>query len=97
MRGSRVIAVADVLWRDLRAVLEIDSREFHLSEAEWKATMQRHNRLTSAGLALTHYPPSATGDPAWPDEVARWLHHRARELGVRYANSCSLGEPYILR
>jgi hypothetical protein len=55
---GRLIAVADVLWRDLRAVLEIDSREFHFSEDDWKATTARHNRLTASGFTVTHYPPS---------------------------------------
>jgi hypothetical protein len=82
VHGGRVIAVADILWRELRAVLEIDSREYHLSEAEWKATMARHNRLTKAGYAVTHYPPSAIRDGglAWVAEVDDWLRARALEL-----------------
>lgn len=79
-----VVAVADVLWRALRAVLEIDSREYHLSEAAWKKTMARHNRLTRAGLALIHLPPSAVTGLAsgWLDDLRLWLDDRARELGV---------------
>lgn len=96
VHAGRVIAVADVLWRALRAVLEIDSREFHLSEAEWKATMRRHNRLTSTGLALTHYPPSTTRRPGWVDEVARWLRGRACELGRPYDNTCTPDVPYFI-
>jgi hypothetical protein len=96
IRAGARIAVADVLWRDLRAALEIDSREFHFSEADWKATGARHNRLTSAGLALTHYPPSATGDPGWVDEVAQWLRGRAHELGVPFSNACAPGQPYLI-
>jgi len=84
VHAGRVIAVADVLWRALRAVLEIDSREFHLSEAEWKATMQRHNRLTGVGLALVHYPPSAIHGTPWVAEVSNWLRRRAKELGRPY-------------
>jgi hypothetical protein len=34
VHAGRVIAVADVLWRELRAVLEIDSREYHLSSRD---------------------------------------------------------------
>jgi hypothetical protein len=51
--GGAVVAVADVLWRALRAVLEIDSREYHFSERAWKQTMRRHNRLTRLGFAVT--------------------------------------------
>jgi hypothetical protein len=81
--AGRVIAVADGLWRALRAVVEIDSREYHLSEAQWKATMARHNKLTNAGYAVTHYPPSAIRDGglAWVAEVDDWLRARALELG----------------
>jgi hypothetical protein len=57
-QSGAVIAVADVLWRSLRAVLEVDSREYHFTENDWKKTMARHNKLTRQGLALTHYPPS---------------------------------------
>jgi hypothetical protein len=64
-------------------VLEIDSREFHFDEPAWHATMQRHNRLTRHGLAVTHYPPSAV-QPGWTDEVAAWRRARAVELGVTY-------------
>ena len=61
VHAGRVIAVADVLWRKLRAVLEIDSREYHLSEAQWKAMMARHNKLTNVGLCRDALP--AVGDP----------------------------------
>ena len=78
------LGVVDALWRDLWAVLEIDSREYHFSEADWKKTTARHNRLTRYGLALTHYPPSQVSgrSRAWLDEVGGWLRARADELGV---------------
>jgi hypothetical protein len=74
----------DVYWPDLRAALEVDSREYHFSEADWKATMARHNRLTKLGVAVTHYSPSEIMGrrTAWVDEVAAWLDVRAAELGV---------------
>lgn len=83
-RTGRVLFVVDVLWRALRAVLEIDSREYHFSEKDWKATMRRHNTITRRGYALTHYPPSDVmgRDANWLDEVHGWLRGRARELGV---------------
>jgi hypothetical protein len=81
--GGRTIAVADVLWRELRAILEIDSREFHFGEVEWKRTMRRHNQLARLGYAVAHYPPSEVRGRglAWADEVAGWLAARAREIG----------------
>ena len=77
-----VVAVADILWRELRAVLEIDSREFHFGERRWKATMRRHNLLLRLGYATAHYPPSEirSRGAAWADEVAGWLAARAREI-----------------
>ncbi|MCU1656416.1 MAG: hypothetical protein JWO57_1072 [Pseudonocardiales bacterium] len=82
--GGRIVAIADVLWRKLRAVLEIDSREYHLGEAEWKATMRRHNALTRRGFAVAHYAPSEIRGrrKEWADEVAHWLRARARELSA---------------
>ncbi len=82
VRGGRVLYVVDVLWRALRAALEIDSREYHFAEADWKATMARHNTLTGLGLAVTHYPPSAVARPGWAEQVRAWLAGRAAELGV---------------
>ena len=84
--GGELLAVADLLWRELRAVLEVDSREFHFSEKDWKATSRRHNLLTAHGLALTHYPPSTVRNRSsgWTTEVEAWLRARARELGVAY-------------
>ena len=79
---GHVVAVADVLWRSLRAILEVDSREFHFGEQEWKQTMRRHNRLAALGYAVVHYPPSAirSGGQMWVDEVAAWLRGRAAEI-----------------
>jgi hypothetical protein len=90
-----VIAVADALWRELRAVLEVDSAEFHFSEPDWKRTIRRHNRLTAAGLALAHYPPSEirAGRTGWAIEVEEWLRHRAQELGMPYRPGAGVVRP----
>lgn len=81
---GNVIAVADALWRRLRAILEVDSREFHFDEVSWKRTMRRHNQLARLGYAVAHYPPSdiRTRRQVWADEVAAWLAARARELAL---------------
>lgn len=82
--SGRVVYVADFLWPTLRAIVEIDSREFHFSEDDWKRTVRRHNDLTYLGYAVAHYPPSAVRDSGagWAADVRRWLEHRATELGV---------------
>jgi hypothetical protein len=84
---GRVFAIADVLWEELRAILEVDSRAHHFAAADWKRTMRRHNMLTALGYAVAHYPPEEirAGGRRWVAEVASWLSARARELGVPYA------------
>ena len=82
---QRTIAIADFLWRALRAILEIDSHEFHFSAEDWRQTTYRHNRLTACGFAVTHYPPSRLiSGKQWTGEVAGWLQARALELRVPY-------------
>lgn len=79
---GRVAFVADFLWRSLRAVLEIDSRQHHFLERDWRATMRRHNALSAAGYAVTHWAPSEiSADPSgFADAVRGWLSTRAAEL-----------------
>jgi hypothetical protein len=79
-----LLYVVDELWRELRAAVEIDSREYHFSVEDWEATLARHNELTRYGLAITHYPPRQVrrrGSTFVP-EVADWLQRRAIEIGV---------------
>jgi very-short-patch-repair endonuclease len=85
-RSGRHIATADVLWRALRAVLEVDSRQHHFLEPQWRSTMRRHNMLTGLGLAVTHFPPvELRGQTARVmAEIGAWLQARAAELGVPY-------------
>ncbi|HZC72954.1 MAG TPA: hypothetical protein VE442_19815 [Jatrophihabitans sp.] len=97
---GRVVAIADVLWRALRAVLEVDSRRHHFLEPKWIRTMHRHNMLTRYGLAVTHYPPAELRRrPAHVmEEVDAWLRGRAAELGVPYPppEPAVPGLPYVL-
>jgi len=70
--------IADLYWRELRAILEIDSREYHFSPADWRATMDRHLVLTTLGYSVVHRPPSALADPAtFVRDVSAWLTGRA--------------------
>lgn len=77
--------VVDLLWRELRLILEIDSREYHFSERDWQPTLERHNGLTAAAFAVVHYPPSQARRTGWVDEVAATVHARAAELGLATA------------
>jgi hypothetical protein len=79
---GRLLYRVDFLWRALKAVVEVDSREFHFGEDDWKRTMRRHNVLTAMGYAVTHYPPSVirARKRAWATDVAAWLAARSREI-----------------
>jgi very-short-patch-repair endonuclease len=73
--------VADFLWPHVRAILEIDSREFHLDPADWEHTLQRHLRLTTHGYSVVHRPPSALRDErGFAREIAAWLRGREADL-----------------
>jgi very-short-patch-repair endonuclease len=77
--GTR-LARGDFVWRELRAVLEVDSIAYHLSPDDQRRTQQRHNRLQAGGWAVLHYAPAAIRDN--PDkvvaEVRAFLAVRAR-------------------
>lgn len=78
--------VADLYWRGLRAVLEIDSREHHLDPADWERTMTRHLALETLGLSVVHRPPSALrNERRFLADILGWLTARrdqlARNLG----------------
>ena len=69
---------ADLLWPALRAVLEIDSMEYHLGPAEWRGTMDRHLVLETLGYSVIHRPPSALRDPdRFIRDIRTWLDARA--------------------
>lgn len=52
-----VIAVADAWWAEARVAGEVDSREWHLSPADWERTMRRHNELARCGVQVLHFSP----------------------------------------
>lgn len=51
------IARGDAVWHGVGLVVEVDSRDWHLSPADWEHTMRRHNRLTAADYLVLHFPP----------------------------------------
>ena len=44
--------------RDAGVAVEVDSRQWHLSPADWERTMARHSRMSALGITVLHYPPS---------------------------------------
>ena len=67
--------VVDFLWRELRAILEIDSIEHHFDTPQWLATMDRHLALETLGYLVAHRVPSIIRDQPgrFVGEVAAWL------------------------
>jgi len=55
--GTDFIAKPDAWWPDAGVAAEIDSREWHLSPADWERTQARHARMTAHGILVLHYAP----------------------------------------
>lgn len=71
-RGYRYIV--DFLWRVLRKVLEIDSREYHFDERDWGRTLRRHADLETAGYSVIHVRPSELANPdEFTGRIREWL------------------------
>jgi very-short-patch-repair endonuclease len=71
--------VADFLWSEVRAVLEIDSTEHHLSPEDHAATLEHDQVLQAAGYAVLHVKPSQLRDPdTFTALVQAWLAAVAR-------------------
>ena len=68
---------ADFLWRELRAVLEIDSVEYHFNQADWARTLRRHRELEALGYSVIHLRPAEVQDEAcFIAVVEQWLRSR---------------------
>ncbi len=59
------IARPDAWWPSEGVAAEIDSREWHLSPADWERTMRRHARMSTHGILVLHFSPrQIRTDPA---------------------------------
>jgi len=90
--------VADFLWRELRAILEIDSVEHHFDLADWEATMDRHLVLETLGFSVTHRPPTAIRDrpPPLRPRHLRLANHPSRPMPlIRPAHVAE--QPHVVR
>jgi hypothetical protein len=55
----------DAWWPEAGVALEVDSKRWHLSPADWERTMDRHARFGAHGIVTLHFPPSKLrADPA---------------------------------
>jgi very-short-patch-repair endonuclease len=55
--GRTLLAVADAWWPDAGVVVEVDSREWHLSPEDWQRTLRRHASLSAHGIIVLHVTP----------------------------------------
>lgn len=55
--GNEFIASPDAWWPDAGVVVEVDSKEWHLSPRSWERTMRRHARMTALGILVLHFTP----------------------------------------
>jgi hypothetical protein len=55
--GDAFLATPDAWWEAFGVAAEVDSREHHFDEADWEHTMQRHARMTAAGISVLHFTP----------------------------------------
>jgi hypothetical protein len=72
----------DFLWRTLRAVLEIDSDEYHSLPADADATDERDIGLETVGFSVVHRRPYVVNrQPAkFTSGIAAWLAGRAAHV-----------------
>ncbi|HEY5357459.1 MAG TPA: hypothetical protein VIJ82_07165 [Streptosporangiaceae bacterium] len=56
--GQDFLAAPDAWWPDAGVAAEVDSRQWHLSPADWERTMARHSRMSARGIIVLHYPPA---------------------------------------
>lgn len=52
------IAKPDAWWQRAGVAGEVDSREYHMEAADYRATQMRHNRMESYGINVQHWLPS---------------------------------------
>jgi very-short-patch-repair endonuclease len=74
--------VVDFLWRQLRAILEIDSVEHHFDAPDRDRTMRRHLELETLGYSVVHRSPAVVfwETERFVAEIAGWLQARATRL-----------------
>jgi hypothetical protein len=77
--GKAFIAKPDGWWPDAGVAVEADSREWHLSPADWEYTMARHARMAAAGIIVLHFPPrQLRREPAKVAQTIRLALERGR-------------------
>jgi hypothetical protein len=78
--GEAFIARPDAWWPEAGVSADVDSREWHLSPADWDRTRKRHDLLCAAGVIPLHFSPRQIRRE--PAEVVRLIRD-ALDAGLR--------------
>ncbi len=54
---DRLLAITDAWWPEAGVAAEVDSREWHLSPADWERTLLRDARMTEQGILVMRFTP----------------------------------------
>jgi very-short-patch-repair endonuclease len=49
--------VRSAWWPQPGVAAEVDSREWHLTPADWERTMRRHAQMSKHGIIVLHFAP----------------------------------------
>jgi len=55
--GGQLLAVPDAWWPQAGLAVEVDSREWHLSPADWERTLARDAKMTAHGILVIRVAP----------------------------------------
>jgi hypothetical protein len=55
--GEVFLGMPDAWWPDVGVAVEVDSREWHLSPADWERTLRRHAEMSAHGIIVLHFTP----------------------------------------
>jgi hypothetical protein len=55
--GQEFLARPDAWWPDAGVAAEVDSREWHISPADWQKSLARHARMCAHGIIVLHLTP----------------------------------------
>jgi hypothetical protein len=67
--GSGFLACPDAWWPEAGVALEVESKAYHLSPADWEKTMARQARMVAQGILVLAVPPQRLKTEGW--KVAR--------------------------
>ncbi|GAA1842059.1 hypothetical protein GCM10009836_21780 [Pseudonocardia ailaonensis] len=85
-RGTHV-ATPDAWFDEVGLAWEIDSREFHFDAADYERTVERHTRMTAAGIIVVH---------SLPQTLRRRGAEVVEELRQAYAHAARRPRPPVI-